>query len=72
MSGYVPDDPLALAPGVAEMLSDPAHFRLTPCEVVDYSDTPMPAEDLLPSFSAQPQPEPSYWQRLWAALRGRA
>ena len=66
-----------LAPGVAEMFNDPAHYRRTPMEVVDYSKgAPPPAgpfgwEPLL----SEPQPEPvvpSRWARAWAVLRGRA
>jgi hypothetical protein len=49
--GYVPEQPHRLSPGVAEMLSDPQHYRKTPMEVVTYEPEPEP-------------PAPSLWQRL--------
>jgi hypothetical protein len=73
VSGYVPEDPLALAPGVAELLADPNHYKRTPMEVVDYSDAPLLAEDVLPSLTSQPEPEaPGRWQRFRAWLTREA
>jgi hypothetical protein len=34
----MPNDPLQLAPGVAEMLADPNHYRRSEMAVVDYSN----------------------------------
>jgi hypothetical protein len=70
VSGFVPEDPLQLAPGVPELLADPNHFRRTEMQVVDYSNAPPADAPWLPSL-ASPEPEASYWQRLWAALRGK-
>jgi hypothetical protein len=72
---FVPEDPLRMAPGVAEMLSSPEHFHRSPMEVVDYSKAPPEAgpfgwEPLIDS-QPEPQPEPSYFRKLWAALRGK-
>lgn len=68
---HVPTDPLTLAPGVAELLADPAHYRRTEMHMVDYGNAP--AEDLLPSLAPQVEPElPGRWTRLWSSLRGKA
>jgi hypothetical protein len=40
MSGYVSEEPRHWDDGFIQMLSDPAHFKITPCEVVDYSQAP--------------------------------
>lgn len=54
---YVAEHPLTLPPGIAELMNDPAHFRSSGMEVVNYDPEPEPA------------PEPSPWQRLkeWLA-----
>jgi hypothetical protein len=73
MSGYVPEDPLMLAPGVGEMLNDPAHFSYSGMLVVDYGDDqPEPGPEPLPSLASPAEPRPrSRWQRLIAPLTGR-
>jgi hypothetical protein len=40
MSGYVDEQGRNWDDGFIQMLGDPAHFRITPCEVVDYSAAP--------------------------------
>jgi hypothetical protein len=72
---YVAEHPLTLPPGVAEMISSAEHYRRSPMEVVDYSKAPPEAgafgwEPLLDS-QPEPEPEPSYFRKLWAALRGK-
>jgi hypothetical protein len=57
MSGYVPEEPLRLPPGVAEMLADPAHYKRWPAEMVNYEP--------------EPQPE-GRWARLRARLKRKA
>jgi hypothetical protein len=74
---YMPEHPLEMAPGLAEMLADPAHYRRTPMQVVDYSNAP-PAETGPPGWEPllthkpEPEPERSRWARAWAVLRGKA
>jgi hypothetical protein len=73
---YVPEDPLKMAPGVAEMMSDPAHYRRGEMGVVDYSKAPPeagpPGWEPLLDFRCDPEPERSRWARAWAVLRGKA
>jgi hypothetical protein len=70
---YVPEEPLRLSPGVAEMLADPNHYRHSEMAVVDYTNSPPPDDDLLPSLAGSPEPEPpSRWARLRRAWRGEA
>jgi hypothetical protein len=62
--------------GFIQMLGDPAHFRITPCEVVDYSAAPAetgPAgcEPLLGAQPEPPEPPTSRWALLRALLRGK-
>jgi hypothetical protein len=69
---YVPEDPLRLSPGLAEMLSIPEHYRRTEMAVVDYAAGPV-ADDqsgwaLLPC-DRQPASKPNRLQRLRALLR---
>jgi len=75
VSGYVPEDPLQLAPGVAELLADPAHYRRSEMAVVDYSNVSPeagpPGWEPLLDFKIEPEPQRSRWARAWAALRGK-
>jgi hypothetical protein len=73
---YVGDEPVPWSDGYFEALSNPAHYRVTPCAVVDYSQAqpetgPHGWEPLL---TAQPQPErpSSRWARLRKAWKGEA
>jgi hypothetical protein len=73
---FVPEDPLRMAPGVAEMLSSPEHYRRSEMGVVDYSKAAPEAgpPGWEPLLGHQPEPEParSRWARAWDVLRGRA
>jgi hypothetical protein len=70
VSGYVPEDPLTMAPGLAEMLSDPAHYRRGEMAVVNYTGEAPQAGP--PGWEPLPEPKQSRWSRAWAVLRGRA
>jgi hypothetical protein len=74
MSGYQVEEPVPWSDGYIEMLSDPNHFKITPCAVVDYTNSAPPDDLLLPSLASPPEPEQpaSRWQRLRAAWRGEA
>jgi hypothetical protein len=74
VSGYVDETGRHWDDGLIQALSDPNHFKITPCEVVDYSAAPPPDDDLLlPSLGGSPEPEPEppgRWARLRKAWRG--
>ena len=68
---YVSEEPVMLASGLADLLADPAHYRRSEMQVIDYGEA---VPDLGPEplgSLAGPKPEPaSRWRRLSAALRG--
>jgi hypothetical protein len=74
MSGYVDEVGRHWDDGFVQMLNDPAHLKITPCEVVDYSaaTAELGPPGWQPLLSAQPEPEqpPSRWARLRKAWRG--
>jgi hypothetical protein len=76
VSGFVPEHPVELAPGIAEMLADPNHFRRAEMAVVDYAKVgpvlagPLGWEPLLPC-SEPDHPSAGRWTRLGGAFRRR-
>jgi hypothetical protein len=78
MSGYVDEQGRNWDDGFIQMLNDPAHFRITPCEVVDYTNAPAEAgplgwEPLLPGAQPEPPEQPTRrWARLRKAWKGEA
>jgi hypothetical protein len=70
MSGYVSEEPRNWDDGFIETLGNPNHFRITPCEVVDYTNAPAergPAS-WEPLLAAQPEP-PEQPRSRWALLK---
>jgi len=67
---FVPQEPVTFAPGISEMLADPAHFRRSPMEVVDYGEAvPDLGPEPLPSLATTAKRR-SRWARFRAALTG--